>query len=84
MRTTVSIPGMHCKGCAKLIKDVSSEFPAIKQTEVDIETKKVTLDHDDGFDMQKWTKEIEALDEKYKVQPSSASDGLPSASHPLS
>ena len=69
MQTTVSIPGIHCASCSALIKDVSSEFPAIKQAEVDIETKKVTLDHDDGFDMQKWTEEIEALDPKYKILP---------------
>jgi copper chaperone CopZ len=67
--TKVSIPGIHCASCAALIKDVSSEFPAIKQTAVDIETKEVTLDHDEGFDMQKWTEEIESLDEKYKVHP---------------
>lgn len=69
MITAVSIPGIHCASCAALIKDVSSEFPSIKSTDVDIETKKVTLDHDESFDMWKWTKEIESLDPKYKVQP---------------
>ena len=69
MTTTVSIPGIHCPSCAALIKDVSSEFSAIKNVDVDIETKKVILDHDDSFDMQKWTQEIEALDEKYKIHP---------------
>ena len=68
MQTQVSIPGIHCASCAALIKDVSSEFPAIKNIDVDIETKKVTLDHDESFDQQKWMEEIEALDEKYKVQ----------------
>lgn len=69
MKTTVSIPGIHCPSCAALIKDVSSEFPSIKNINVNIDTKKVTLDHDESFDMQKWTQEIEALDEKYKVHP---------------
>lgn len=69
MQTQVSIPGIHCASCAALIKDVSSEFTSIKQVDVDVETKKVTLDHDETFDQQKWTEEIEALDEKYKVQP---------------
>lgn len=68
MNTTVSIPGIHCPSCAALIKDVSSEFPSIKNVDVDIDTKKVTLDHDESFDKQKWQEEIEALDEKYKVQ----------------
>ena len=69
MQTTVSIPGIHCASCAALIKDVSSEFPAIQNIHVDIDTKMVTLDYDDTFDIQKWTEEIEALDPKYKIHP---------------
>lgn len=71
MQTTVSIPGIHCASCAALIKDVSSEFPSIKNVDVDVDTKKITLEHDENFDQQKWTEEIEALDEKYKVQSAS-------------
>ncbi len=67
MQTTVSIPGIHCASCAALIKDVSSEFPSIKNISVDVDTKKVTLDHDETFDMQKWSTEIESLDPKYKI-----------------
>jgi len=67
MQTIVSIPGIHCASCSALIKDVSSEFPDIKNVDVDIDTKQVTLDHDESFDMQTWTQEIEALDEKYKI-----------------
>lgn len=67
MQTIVSIPGIHCSGCAALIKDVSSEFPAIKSINVDIDTKMVTIDHDESLDMKKWTEEIESLDSKYKV-----------------
>lgn len=69
MQTTVSIPGIHCAACASLIKDVSSDFPAIKQIDVNIDTKQVTLDHDETLDMARWTNEVESLDEKYKVQP---------------
>ena len=68
MKTTVSIPAIHCSGCAALIKDVSSEFPAVTNADVNLDTKIVTLDHDENFDMQKWTQEIEGLDEKYKIQ----------------
>lgn len=71
MTTTVSIPGIHCASCAALIKDVSSEFPAIKSVDVDIATKMVTIDHDESLHMQKWTAEIEALDPKYKIHPTS-------------
>ncbi len=73
MKTTVSIPGIHYNSCASLIKDVSSEFPAIKNVHVDLEYKHVTLEHEDGLDMKKWTQEIEALDEKYKVTPKASS-----------
>ena len=81
MKTTVFIPGIHCASCAALIKDISSEFPSIKSVDVTIETKNVMLDHDENFDIQKWSAEIESLDPKYKIQPSSASDGLRPASH---
>lgn len=69
MKTIFSIPGIHCASCAALIKDVSSEFPSIKTVDVDVDTKKVTLDHDERLDMQKWTEEIESLGETYKVLP---------------
>lgn len=71
MQTIVSIPGIHCASCAALIKDVSSEFPSIKSVNVDVDTKMVTLDHDERFDIRKWTEEIESLDPKYKVLPAS-------------
>jgi copper chaperone CopZ len=67
MQTIVSIPGIHCDACAALIKDVSSEFSSIKNVDVDIDTKKVTLDHEEDFDLQRWKNEIESLDKKYAV-----------------
>jgi len=67
MQTVVSIPGIHCASCAALIKDVSSEFASIKNVDVDVDTKKVTLDHEEGFDLHQWKKEIESLDRKYAV-----------------
>ena len=67
MQTIVSIPGIHCASCVALIKDVSSEFPSIKSVDVDIDTKIVTLDHNENFDREKWSAEIELLDPKYKI-----------------
>lgn len=58
---------MHCESCAALIKDVSSEFPTIKNVDVDLQTKKVTLEHEEGLDLGKWTQEIEALGDAYAV-----------------
>lgn len=66
--TKVSIPGIHCASCAALIKDVSGEFPEIKSVSVDTDSKIVTLDHDERLDIEKWSKEIESLDPKYKIQ----------------
>lgn len=69
MQTTVAIPGMHCESCAAMIKDVSSECPGIKNVEVDVNQKTVNIDHDENFDFEKWTQEIESLGDTYKVQP---------------
>ena len=67
--TKVSIPGIHCEGCAKLIKDVTNDYPLVTNADIDLNTKIVTLEHDPDFDLTKWSEEIESLDEKYKVHP---------------
>lgn len=69
MKTTVSIPGIHCDACVSLIKDVSSDFPQIQQVDVDLTAKTVTLEHTNDFDAPKWTEELESLGDKYKVHP---------------
>lgn len=68
MQTIVSIPGMHCASCANLIKDVSSEFPQIQNVDIDMSSKKVTLEHNEDFDFQKWSDELKAIDPKYAVE----------------
>ncbi|MFA6024339.1 MAG: heavy metal-associated domain-containing protein [Candidatus Gracilibacteria bacterium] len=68
MKTTVSIPGMHCNSCATTVKEVSSDFPAIQTVEVNLETKVVSVEHDENFDLAAWTEEIEALGEEYRVE----------------
>lgn len=67
MNTTVSIPGIHCSACSALIKDISSEFSSIKNVDVDLETKKVTIDHEENFDLAQWKNEVESIDKKYAV-----------------
>ena len=69
MRTIVSIPGIHCEGCANLMKDVSTDFPAITKIDVDLASKRITLDHDDTFDFASWKSAVEELGETYRVQP---------------
>lgn len=69
MRTTVQIPGMHCASCVALIKDVSQDFPSIRNADVDLASKTVTLEHDAHFDPSAWTRTVEELNPAYKVQP---------------
>ena len=70
--TIVSIPGIHCEGCAKLIKDVSSEYPQVKKVDIDLNAKTVVLDHEPDFDQAKWSEEIESLGDTYKIHPITA------------
>ncbi len=65
--TKVSIPGIHCEGCSRLIQDVSKEFAGIASVNVDLTSKNVTIDHDDRFVFNDWKKEIESLNPDYKV-----------------
>ncbi|MFA6039033.1 MAG: heavy-metal-associated domain-containing protein [Candidatus Peribacteraceae bacterium] len=69
MQTTVSIPGMHCASCAALVKDVTSAFPEIRHIEVDLETRRVTMEHDDAFTIEHWKDEVQGLGEEYTVYP---------------
>lgn len=65
--TIVSIPGIHCASCVSLIKDISAEFPTITTIDVDLASKRITIEHTDGFDFAKWKEEIEALGNTYKI-----------------
>jgi len=58
---------MHCEACSALIKDISSEFPDIKNIDVDLQTKNVTLDHDESFNFQQWKNDVESIDQKYAI-----------------
>ena len=68
MQTTFVVPGMHCNSCVSLIKDVSGDFPSIRKVDINLETKRVVVDHANNFDKDLWTKEVESLGETYKVQ----------------
>jgi copper chaperone CopZ len=63
----VSIPGIHCSACARLIEDVSSEFAAIQNITVDLEQKTVRIDHASDFQRAAWSKAIEALGDAYRI-----------------
>ncbi len=68
MTTTVAIHGMHCRACETLIRDVTLQFPAIMQLDVDIRSKRVTIHHDAKWDYGSWKKEVENISPRYRVQ----------------
>lgn len=67
MITTVSIPGIHCEGCKRLIEDVSKDIAGVGSVEADLATKQVTIEHDDTFNFETWKEEIESLNPDYNV-----------------
>lgn len=67
MKSTVTIPGMSCGSCAALVKEVSGDMPSVQSTEVDMKSKKVSIEHGEDFNLDAWIKEIEALGGEYKV-----------------
>lgn len=69
MKTTVVIPGIHCASCEALIKDVSGDSPAITSVAVNLETKRVELEHGEDFDLSRWIEEVQLLGDKYIVHP---------------
>jgi len=46
---TLSIPQIHCSSCETLIKLSLKEFPGIKQSSVNSQTKTVDIEYDDGI-----------------------------------
>jgi copper chaperone CopZ len=68
MFTVITIPGIHCEGCSALIKDISSDFPAISHIAIDLTHKRVTLEHDETLDFDAWKTEVEAANPAYTVQ----------------
>ena len=68
MQTIVTIPGIHCEGCSRLIQDVSKDTDGVASVQVDLASKNVTIDHDARFAFDAWKKEIESLNPSYHVQ----------------
>ncbi len=68
MKTIVSIPGMHCNSCVEMIKEVSTDFPAIQKIDIDLEKKTAVLEHTDEFVLGAWAEEVQTLGDEYKVE----------------
>ncbi|WP_435007727.1 heavy metal translocating P-type ATPase [Tundrisphaera lichenicola] len=46
METTLTTPGISCEGCAGTIRHALGNLPGVGSVEVDVATKRVTVDHD--------------------------------------
>ena len=61
MKTVLTIKGTHCSSCKMLIEDICSDYPEIKSCNMDLKSGKLTLEHEEGLDLDKLKKEIESL-----------------------
>ena len=59
IQTTVTAPEIVCGGCASSIKKALGNVEGIREVEVDVPTKKVTVNHDERVSREKI---VEALD----------------------
>ncbi len=66
MKTIISIKGTHCRSCKLLIEDVCKDIKGVKLCEVDFQTGKTTIEHDENFDSNLFKQEIENLGQ-YKI-----------------
>lgn len=66
--TTLQISGMHCASCKALIEDVSRDYAGVQSCDVDFATGETLITHQDDMDVFGLIKEIEQLDEAYRVK----------------
>ena len=66
MKTIISIKGTHCRSCKLLIEDVCKDIKGVKLCEVDFQTGKTIIEHDENFDSNLFKQEIENLGQ-YKI-----------------
>ena len=67
MKSEFIVKGFHCKSCEMLVKDVAEDYPEITSCEVDVEKGKVVVEYKEGFDIKRFKREIESL-EDYKIE----------------
>ncbi len=68
MQMTVSMPGIHCKACETLIRDVSTEFPQITGLSFDLSKKQVQIVYNEGFDFSRWSTAVGELGPDYQAK----------------
>lgn len=65
--TTITIKGTHCKSCKLLIEDVCKDIKGVKLCQVDFQTGKTVIEHDESFDLNLFRREVEGLGQ-YKIE----------------
>jgi len=63
MQTILTIRGMHCASCKKLIESVCKETVGVTSCTVDFDTGKTIINHNEITDIQKMKDEIKSLGE---------------------
>lgn len=52
-KTTLKAPDIVCGGCANSIKNALGKIEGINQVEVDVDTKNVSIEHDEKVSREK-------------------------------
>lgn len=65
--TTLTIKGTHCNACKLLIEDVCRDIRGIKLCNVNFQTGRTIIEHDEHFDLNLFTREVEGLGQ-YKIE----------------
>ena len=60
MQTTITVHGTHCPSCKALIEDICSDIPEIESSNVDHETGKTVINHNEQLDWTALKQEIES------------------------
>jgi len=66
MEAVLQISGLHCASCEALIKDVAKDWKEITRCDVDVISGKVTLEHQNRFNLTPFVSAIDDLG-PYKV-----------------
>ena len=67
MKTAITVKGANCKACKTLIEDVCKDVKGVKLCNVDFNTGKTVIEHDEKFNLSLAKKEIESLG-SYKAE----------------
>lgn len=65
--TILTIKGTHCNACKLLIEDVSKDVKGVKLCNVDFQTGKTVIEHDEHFDLNLFKQKVEGLGQ-YKIE----------------